>query len=515
MNVAAKKMHPGVAAPYEGWGDGGDGAATAMDPPARVLGAPWVAPTLGRWPVAGLWVRRGLFFLTDLTALVLAFSIVEGVWTAGMSGPSPLGAALYVSAGLLCIAAYGAGGLYAAFPVTPVEEVRATVAAATAVFAALVTAVVALLGDGAASLALMAVWGLLIGFTPLLRAALRALCAERSWWGCPVVVLGAGGAARRVVRTLQLQPELGIRPVAVLHDDPAERSRIADLTGVSAPGGLALASRLATRGLPYAVLAFPPAEAGDLARVIDRHGRLFRRLLVVPDFDGVASLWVGARDVGGVVGIEVQHRLLVSWKRWLKRSVDVAVAAAGMTVLAPLLLLIGALIKLDSEGPVFYAQDRLGRGGRCFRILKFRTMYVGAHERLRAVLERDPAARAEYEHYAKLTNDPRVTRVGRVLRRCSLDELPQLINVLLGQMSLVGPRAYLPEELPRMLGKHQSILHVVPGITGLWQVSGRNELPFAMRLDLDLRYVRNWSVSLDLYLLTRTVPTVLLRRGAG
>ena len=169
----------------------------------------------------------------------------------------------------------------------------------------------------------------------------------------------------------------------------------------------------------------------------------------------------------------------------------------------------------DSEGPVFFSQERLGRDGRCFRILKFRTMHVGAHKRLREVLESDPAAREEYELYAKLKDDPRITRVGRFLRQCSLDELPQLFNVLRGQMSLVGPRAYLPEELPRMVGKHRSILHVTPGITGLWQVSGRNELPFAMRLDLDLRYVRNWSVSLDLYLLARTLPTVLLRRGAG
>jgi lipopolysaccharide/colanic/teichoic acid biosynthesis glycosyltransferase len=199
----------------------------------------------------------------------------------------------------------------------------------------------------------------------------------------------------------------------------------------------------------------------------------------------------------------------------MKRTVDFTVAAVGLLVLAPLLLLVSLLIRLDSKGPILFSQERLGRDGRCFRILKFRTMHVGAHRRLREVLERDPAAREEYELYAKLKDDPRITRMGRVLRRCSLDELPQLFNVLRGHMSLVGPRAYLPEELPKMVGKHQSILHVLPGITGLWQVSGRNELPFAMRLDLDLRYVRNWSVSLDLYLLARTLPTVLLRRGAG
>ncbi len=157
----------------------------------------------------------------------------------------------------------------------------------------------------------------------------------------------------------------------------------------------------------------------------------------------------------------------------------------------------------------------MGQGGRCFRVLKFRTMHVGAHERLHEVLDRDPQARAEYEQYAKLKDDPRVTRVGRLLRRTSLDELPQLWNVLRGEMSLVGPRAYMPGELPRMNGRARTIGRAMPGVTGLWQVSGRNHLTFEERIDLDRRYVQNWSLSLDLYLLARTVPTVLFGRGAA
>lgn len=153
--------------------------------------------------------------------------------------------------------------------------------------------------------------------------------------------------------------------------------------------------------------------------------------------------------------------------------------------------------------------------GRIFTVLKFRTMYADADRKLDRILATDPERRREYERYHKLEDDPRVTPVGRFLRRYSLDELPQVFNVLRGEMSLVGPRAYMPTELPQMNGLSWAVLQVPPGITGLWQVSGRNALSFDQRLDLDVHYVQNWSVWLDLYLLARTVPTVLSGEGAS
>lgn len=503
------------AAPSSGDGAQGMVVEVRERPPAPLAQASATRLIPG---AALLWRRNAVLVLADVAALGAGCGVSVLAWRAFYADPVPLVPWQAAVMGLLCLAAFAAAGLYDAFPLPPVEEVhRSMRAAASATLAMAVTVLVMPGSDPRIALVGLPVAGLsIVLLGPVLRALVRARCASRPWWGTPVVVLAVGTAARRVVRMLQLQPELGLRPVAVLHDDPAERGRVAAVTGVSVPGGLSLGPSLAARpGVRYAVLAFSQTEDHLVAGIIERQGRLFRRLLVVPDLHGVASLWVGARDIGGALGFEVCNRLLVPWRCWLKRALDTAVAAVGVVLLAPLLLGVAAAIRLDSAGPVFFVQDRLGRGGRCFRLLKFRTMHVGAHERLREVLERDPAARAEYERFAKLRVDPRVTRVGRLLRRCSLDELPQLFNVLRGEMTLVGPRAYLPEELPRMVGQHRRILHVLPGITGLWQVSGRNELPFDMRLELDLRYVRNWSLALDLYVLARTIPTVLYQRGAA
>jgi Undecaprenyl-phosphate galactose phosphotransferase WbaP len=203
------------------------------------------------------------------------------------------------------------------------------------------------------------------------------------------------------------------------------------------------------------------------------------------------------------------------WNLALKRVFDLVVATAATVLMAPGLALIAIAIRLDSPGPVFFLQERLGHGRRAFRCVKFRTMYIDADGRLRAYLAHHPESRAEWEQFAKLRSfDPRVTRVGRVLRRISLDEIPQLVNVFRKQMSLVGPRPYLPSETCRMSEFAETILRTPPGITGLWQVSGRNKLTFDQRLQLDDYYVRNWSLWMDVVVLVRTIGAVMRRDGA-
>lgn len=194
-----------------------------------------------------------------------------------------------------------------------------------------------------------------------------------------------------------------------------------------------------------------------------------------------------------------------------KRILDIVGASLGLLVLTPLMLLIAVCVRLDSRAPILYRPEVLGFKGRRFRLLKFRSMVQNAGE----VLRTDAELWDEYRTNLKVKNDPRITPVGAVLRKFSLDELPQFINVLRGEMSLVGPRVLSEVELARYGDARDLILSVMPGLTGLWQVSGRHALPFERRVELDLYYVHNWSLWMDLLILIRTVPAVLSGRGAG
>jgi lipopolysaccharide/colanic/teichoic acid biosynthesis glycosyltransferase len=197
----------------------------------------------------------------------------------------------------------------------------------------------------------------------------------------------------------------------------------------------------------------------------------------------------------------------------VKRVVDVIGSGAALLLLGPALLLVAAWVRLDSRGPALYLSPRVGRYGRTFACIKFRTMHLDAEARLARLLEADPRLRSEYERFHKLDDDPRVTRAGRFLRRASLDELPQLVNVFLGEMSLVGPRPYLVRELDQMGSERDLIVLARPGITGYWQVEGRNDVTFEERQAMEAAYVRNWSVWWDLEILARTPLVVLTRTG--
>ncbi|MCB0720320.1 MAG: sugar transferase [Bacteroidetes bacterium] len=201
-------------------------------------------------------------------------------------------------------------------------------------------------------------------------------------------------------------------------------------------------------------------------------------------------------------------------RRQHSSAMNVVAASLLLLMAAPVLFLIAILIKLTSRGPIFYKQERLGLHGNSFTLYKFRSMYVDADQRLEHILMQDAELKKEYDIFHKLRNDPRVTPVGRLLRRTSLDELPQLLNVVTGDINLVGPRAYLPSESPKMSDHKDTILSRKPGITGLWQVSGRNDLPFDRRVRIESHYVRNRTRKMDLVILAKTVRTVVMGNGA-
>ncbi|WP_324718117.1 undecaprenyl-phosphate galactose phosphotransferase WbaP [Carboxydochorda subterranea] len=452
--------------------------------------------------------------VSDLAVVLACGALAYGLrlWTGGMLTPADY--LELAPAALLFVAGLSVAGLYPGYGLGPVEELRRYAYVTSLVFLALVTATFLMKAGHLYSRGiLLTAWALTTVALPATRALLRSLLSRTEWWGEPVVILGAGQTGHLVVRRLRANPGLGWRPVAVLDDDPSKWNT--SMNGIPVLGGLELCTSLAAAGrISRAVLAIPGASWQRLADIVDRQARRFLRVSVVPDLFHLPSMWVSARDLQGILLLDIRSNLLDRRMRAVKRLAELLLALAVSVVALPVMALIVVAVKLDSPGPVLFGHERVGQGGRRFRALKFRTMVPNADSVLRESLARDAALRDEWAREHKLKNDPRITRVGRFLRRFSLDELPQLWNVLRGDMSLVGPRPIVADEAAKYGPAFDLYSRVRPGLTGLWQVSGRNDTSYEERVELDSYYIRNWSVWLDVYILMRTVTAVLSGKGA-
>jgi Undecaprenyl-phosphate galactose phosphotransferase WbaP len=436
-----------------------------------------------------------MFAVGDLAALSVAAATSVLLWSHADARLAPEAYLALWPVLLTFLIAYAASGLYPGFGRNAVDELRRLSLATSLVYLALaVTAF--LLKEGAAfsRAVFLLAWVQSLAIVPLVRALLRHLVQRRPWWGDAVVVIGVGDAANLVVRSLTERPELGLRPVLVLNDP---------CRALSALGSV---------GIRHAILA--GTSGIELARGYRELSRVFKRITIVAELSGLSSLWVEPRDLGGVIGLEFQQRLLMPGIRAVKRAVDLSLILGAAVLAIPFSVLIAAAIKLTSAGPVFYRHVRYGRDGKSFTAWKFRTMVRDASDVLADYLDANPMLRQEWNRDHKLRYDPRVTVVGRILRRTSLDELPQIWNVLSGEMSVVGPRPIVADEIPLYGDAYELYTQVRPGITGLWQVSGRNDLAYQRRVQLDTYYIRNWSPWLDVYILARTVAAVVAARGA-
>jgi Undecaprenyl-phosphate galactose phosphotransferase WbaP len=332
-------------------------------------------------------------------------------------------------------------------------------------------------------------------------------------WGKRVVVLGTDGTGNDLILTLQNDWGLGLRPVAVFDFRLSSQGGL--LEGKAYGGTVTDALDLARMSrVDTVIFAMPRIRREYLAEFVDRASLSFRQVIFLPNLAGITNSAGVARDFAGTFGVEIKHNLLDPWDRRAKRALDLFGVVVGGLLISPLLLVLATLIKLESSGPVLYKQQRLGGEGNPFCLYKFRTMHPEADEMLTKLLQDEPNLRSEWERNKKLRNDPRITRIGRFLRKSSLDELPQLWNVLRGEMSLVGPRPALVEEVSKYGEVYTLYQRMRPGITGLWQVSGRNDTSYEERLAMVAYYVRNWSIWLDLIILARTVKVVVFRWGA-
>ncbi len=363
---------------------------------------------------------------------------------------------------------------------------------------------------------------LIVGFSsllllpPLLRALVELRLIKVGLWGKPTVILGSGEAGECIVQVLRSEAGIGLTPIAVFGNEEAPEGGA--LGGVPYSSVLEDAKYLAHEsGVDTAIVAMHETHRMQLLKAINWSTTVFRNLIIVPDMLGgamIANSAVRGRDLAGTLGLEIKHNLLDPWSQRAKRALDLFGTVVGGLLVSPILLAVVFLIKLSSPGPVFYQHRRIGQGGKHFCCWKFRTMRIDSEQLLKELLRSDLDLRAEWEREQKLRNDPRVTRIGSFLRKTSLDELPQLWNVLRGEMSLIGPRPIVDAEVSKYGDMYGLYQRVPPGMSGLWQVSGRNNTTYKERVALDIYYVRNWSAWLDLVILARTVKVVILRAGA-
>jgi exopolysaccharide biosynthesis polyprenyl glycosylphosphotransferase len=323
------------------------------------------------------------------------------------------------------------------------------------------------------------------------------------------LILGAGEIGQTLAGKMVKDRGLGYRVVGFLDDDPVKLGKLYYDTPVL--GDLARAGEvIKKRKVDEVIIAsadIPAEKTLDIITECERFGVEFK---IVPGILELIASRVDVDELAGVPLLTVSEIRLKGFNAILKRSMDILLAVLGLIILSPLLLLAAVLVKLTSPGPIFYAQERIGLDGKPFLIFKFRSMVDGADQLISRIADRSEAL----GHLFKMKEDPRTTPLGRLMRRFSIDELPQLLNVLLGQMSLVGPRPPLPREVDKYNSWQMKRLRVRPGITGPWQVQGRSHLPFDDMVRLDLYYIENWSLWLDLKILLRTVPVVLSCSGA-
>lgn len=390
------------------------------------------------------------------------------------------------------------------------------------IFAACIYAVVAVIielyvGQLAASTSRLFV--LLFGvlaflFITVFRYLLKLMLGKYSWLQLPILVIGAGRTAEILVRGIDGDAGMGYKIIGLLEDKPVTGKYLRRFPVL---GGFADAEAvIKATGIRHVIIAAPGMEQEALTQLIYRVQPLVSSLRVIPNLVGVPMSGIEAESLFNekLILLRLRNNLARPVNRYIKVIFDYLLTILGLLVIWPFLLLIAAWVYADSPGRVIFSHERIGKGGKSFKCYKFRSMCADADKKLAELLASDREAKKEWEQSYKLKNDPRITKSGAFLRRTSLDELPQILNVLKGEMSLVGPRPVVKAELEKYGSYGSDYLLVRPGITGLWQVSGRSDTTYGERVQMDSWYVRNWSVWLDIFLLWRTLKSVLRREGA-
>jgi exopolysaccharide biosynthesis polyprenyl glycosylphosphotransferase len=478
------------------------------------------------------WLVRRTLLIADVVGLTLAFVLAESMYPRHFYAPGTLSQFNEYLAFALSLPAWVvAAKIYGLYDKDEERTDHSTTDEFAKIFH-LLTVCTFLLYAGSLLLdwfdpefsKLLLFWLLGIASTLAARSVARTYCRRHISYLQNTIIIGAGDAGQALARKLLNHPEYGLNLVGFVDSNPKERG--CGLAHLTVLGDLNdLVTVVGLLDVERVIVAFTNDPHEELLSSIRSLREKDIQIDIVPRlFDNLGPS-ISIHAIEGIPLVSLPPTRLPISSMFVKRGLDIVVSAMLLVALSPLLVLVAVVVRLSSAGPVFYRHTRVGRSSEPLRLLKFRTMYIDAcrgedyggdrAEDEFARLMADSRLRDEFERTFKLQDDPRVTRVGSFLRRTSLDELPQLWNVLLGDISLVGPRALTAEELERYYGSAaSSILVVRPGVTGYWQINGRSSLQYEDRVRLDLAYIGGWSLALDLTILAKTFRVLVARRGA-
>jgi Undecaprenyl-phosphate galactose phosphotransferase WbaP len=359
-----------------------------------------------------------------------------------------------------------------------------------------------------------------IAVFPVVRLAGKKMLYRMNIWKENLIIIGAGRAGQAVAKGIANEKHMGYNIIGFLDDAPQKSGTTIDIDNKKFKvfGKIKHFRKfLSQLNIQTVIIAIPSQTVDFISRLTEDVQKYAKHVLLIPDLNGIALVNTEVLNLSEqkIFMLNINNNLKSDFNRFVKRDFDFFFSLFFMPLLFILVAVVGMLIRIDTRGSIFLSQERIGKGGKIFSCLKFRTMFENADEILAGYLKENDQAKDEWRRYRKLRDhDPRVTRVGKFLRKTSLDELPQLFNVLFGDMSFFGPRPYMLDEASKMGEYAGLILLIAPGITGLWQVSGRNELDFEERIKLDTWYVLNWSLWLDIVIFFKTIRVVLNREGA-
>ncbi len=450
---------------------------------------------------AALMLSDALFVMLSIGASFFIINFINHSW---INFRSFVDYAVYLPP---MLAVFYAAGLYPGISLPPAEEVKKFAICCFFVFVGIALSITVEEADDKIPLVVAFILASPIAaiFLPVGRELSRHAFAKRKWFGVPAVIYVNGKSGDFIINRLLKRKDFGYKPALIIDSQASETS---EYMGIPVfPHSEEIADAIRDTGTKVAILC-------DYNRDTTAINMYYRYTISIPHIQDTNTITSYVRDFGGILGFSSTHNLTKKVSVALKRTLDIFLLLVSAPITLPLTIIVAILVKITSKGPAFYGHTRVGKNGREFKCWKFRSMVIDADKQLEKILAENPEMRAEWEKDRKFTNDPRITKIGKILRKTSIDEIPQFFNILIGEMSFIGPRPVTKPELEKYGDKASFILSVQPGLSGMWQISGRSDTGYEERITLDSYYIQNWSVWLDLWIIIKTIYVVIKGKGA-